>query len=159
MCRFEGNQQSLFHSAQIVVETVTTTGYGSDSPWSTPVTNTMITMQVTGVVIGFVTLRVLLIPLFERTPLNLDDRLSAENDHVVLAECQRDAELLLDELEALCVQYVPVESEENEAKQLSGDDYRVIHGDPEDRDGLDRATIERAKLLITDAGDRTARSS
>ncbi len=154
---FEGDQQSLFHSAQIVVETMTTTGYGSDSPWSTPIMNTMmITMQVTGVVIGFVTLRVLVIPLFERTPLNLDDRLSAKNDHVVLAEYQRNTEVLLDELEELGVQYVLLESEEDEAKRLSDDGYQTIHGDPEDRDDLNRATIERAKLLITDAGDRTA---
>ncbi|AZH25368.1 potassium channel family protein [Haloplanus aerogenes] len=154
---FEGDQQSVFHSAQIVVETMTTTGYGSDSPWSTPVMNTMmITMQVTGVVIGFVTLRVLVIPLFERTPLNLDDRLSAKNDHVVLAEYQRNTEVVLDELEELGVQYVLLESEEDEAKRLSDDGYQTIHGDPEDRDDLNRATIERAKLLITDAGDRTA---
>lgn len=113
---FEGDQRSLFHSAQIVVETMTTTGYGSDSPWSTPIMNTMmITMQVTGVVIGFVTLRVLVIPLFERTPLNLDDRLSAKNDHVVLAEYQHDTEVMLDELEELGLQYVLVESEEDEA--------------------------------------------
>lgn len=157
MAYFEGDRQSLFHSAQIVVETMTTTGYGSDSPWSTPVMNAlMITMQVTGIVIGFVTLRILVIPLFERAPLNLDDRLSAKSDHVVLAEYQRDTEVMLDELEALDVQYVLVESEEAEAKRLSDDGYQAIHGDPEDRTDLDRAAIERAKLLITDAGDRTA---
>ncbi|WP_255152867.1 potassium channel family protein [Halorarius halobius] len=154
---FEGNQQSLFHSAQIVVETMTTTGYGSDSPWSTPAMNLMmITMQVTGVGIGFVTLRILVIPLFERAPLELDDRLSAKNDHIVLAEYQRNTEVMLDELEELGVQYVLIESEEDEAKRLSDDSYQVIHGDPEDRDDLDRAMIEHAKLLITDAGDRTA---
>ncbi|SDZ76768.1 Trk K+ transport system, NAD-binding component [Haloplanus vescus] len=154
---FEGTQQSVFHSAQIVVETMTTTGYGSDSPWSTPVMNLMmITMQVTGVGIGFVTLRVLVIPLFERAPLDLDDRLSAKNDHIVLAEYQRNTEVMLDELEELGVQYVLIESEEAEAKRLSDDGYQVIHGDPEDREDLGRATIERAKVLITDAGDQTA---
>jgi voltage-gated potassium channel len=154
---FEDDPRSLFHSAQIVVETMTTTGYGADSPWSTPVMNTLIiTMQVTGVVIGFVTLRILVIPLFERTPLNLDDRLSAKNDHVVLAEYQRDTEVVLDELEQLGVQYVLIESEEDEAKELSDDGYQAIHGDPEDRADLDRASIDRAKVLITDAGDATA---
>jgi voltage-gated potassium channel len=154
---FEDERQSVFHSALIVIETMTTTGYGSDSPWSTPIMNTMmVTMQITGVVIGFVTLRVLVIPLFERTPLNLDDRLSAKNDHVVLAEYQRDTEVLLDELEELDIQYVLLESEEEEAKRLSDDGYQTIHGDPESRDDLDRATIDRAKLLITDAGNRTA---
>jgi len=87
-----------------------------------------------------VTLRVLVIPLFERTPLNLDDRLSAKNDHIVLAEYQRDTEVMLDELEELGVQYV-IESEEDEAKRLSDEDYQVIHGDPEDGEDLARATI------------------
>ena len=64
----EGRDYSVFRAFQTVVETMTTTGYGADSPWETPAMNLlMVTMQVTGIVIGFVTLRVLVIPLFERT--------------------------------------------------------------------------------------------
>jgi voltage-gated potassium channel len=103
-----------------------------------------------------VTLRVLVIPLFERTPLHLDDRLSPKNNHVVVAEYRRDTEVLLDELEALDVDYVLVESDDEEAKRLSDDGYEAINGDPEDADDLKRASIERASLLITDADDRTA---
>ena len=153
----EDRPRSIFHSLQIVTETMTTTGYGADSPWATPVMNVyMVTMQVTGIGIGFVTLRVLVIPLFERAPLNLDDRLSVKNDHVVVAEYQRDTEVLLDELEQYSTDYVLVESDEEEAKQLSDDGYQAIHGDPETRRDLDRASIDRASLLITDAGDQTA---
>jgi Trk K+ transport system NAD-binding subunit len=144
MRTLEGRPQSVFRSFQTVVETMTTTGYGADSPWATPVMN------------GFVTLRVLVIPLFERTPLNLDDRLTKKNNHVVIAEYQRDTGVLLDELEELDVSYVLIESDEEEAKRLSDDGYQAINGDAERRDDLDRATIERASLLITDAGDRTA---
>jgi len=153
----EGRDYSIFRAFQTVVETMTTTGYGADSPWSTPVMNVlMVTMQVTGIVIGFVTLRVLVIPLFERTPLNLGDRLSIKNDHVVVAEYERDSELLLDELEGLDVGYVLVESDEAEAKRLSDDGYQAIHGDPEELADLERASVRKAKTLITDAGDRTA---
>ncbi|WP_440009913.1 potassium channel family protein [Halomicrococcus sp. SG-WS-1] len=157
MRTLENRPQSIFRSLQTVTETMTTTGYGADAAWSTPAMNLlMVTMQVTGVAIGFVTLRILVIPLFERTPLNLDDRLSIKNDHVVIAEYQRDTGVLLDELEELDVDYVLVESDEDEAKQLSDDGYQVINGDPEERSDLDRASIEKAKLLITDAGDSTA---
>ena len=153
----EGRPRSIFHSLQIVTETMTTTGYGADSPWATPVMNVyMVTMQVTGIGIGFVTLRVLVIPLFERAPLNLDDRLSAKDDHVVVAEYERDTEVLLDELEQYDTDYVLIESDEEEAKRLSDDGYQAIHGDPESRRDLDRASIDRASLLITDAGDQTA---
>ena len=157
MRTLEERPQTIFRSLQTVVETMTTTGYGADSPWSTPAMNLlMVTMQVTGVAIGFVTLRVLVIPLFERTPLNLDDRLSLKDDHVVVAEYQRDTGVLLDELEGLDVDYVLIESDEEEAKRLSDDGYQAINGDPETRADLDRATIGRASLLITDTGDRTA---
>jgi hypothetical protein len=157
MAALEGRSQSIFHSFQIVIETMTTTGYGSDSPWATPEMNLLIvTMQVTGVGIGFVTLRVLVIPLFERAPLNLDDRLSVKDDHVVVAEYRRDTELLLDELETLGVDYVLLDSDVEEAKRLSDDGYPAINGDPEKRADLDRASIGRASILITDTGDRTA---
>jgi Trk K+ transport system NAD-binding subunit len=153
----EGRDYSIFRSFQTVVETMTTTGYGADSPWETPAMNVlMVTIQLSGVVIGFVTLRVLVIPLFERTPLNLDDRLSTKDDHVVIAEYRRDSEVLLDELEELDVDYVLLDTDTEEAKSLSDDGYQAINGDPETRRDLDRATIERASLLITDAGDRTA---
>ncbi|MEF8907122.1 MAG: NAD-binding protein [Haloarculaceae archaeon] len=153
----EGRPQSVFQSFQTVTETMTTTGYGADSPWATPVMNVfVVTMQLTGIVIGFATLRVLVIPLFERAPLNLDDRLSAKNDHVVVAEYQRDTGVLLDELEELGVSYVLVESEMEEAKTLSEAGYQAIYGDPETRADLDRASIGKAATLITDAGDRTA---
>jgi voltage-gated potassium channel len=152
----EGRPRSVFHSLQIVTETMTTTGYGADSPWSTALLNVyMVTMQVTGIGIGFVTLRVLVIPLFERAPLNLDDRLSAKDD-VVVAEYERDTEVLLDELEQYDTDYVLIESDEEEAKRLSDDGYQAINGDPESRRDLDRASIDRASLLITDAGEGTA---
>ena len=154
---FEGRPQSVFRSFQTVTETMTTTGYGADSPWETPVMNVfVVAMQLTGIVIGFVTLRVLVIPLFERAPLNLDDRLSSKQDHVVVAEYKRDTGVLLDELEELGVSYVLVESDPEEAKTLSDAGYQAIRGDPETRTDLERASIGKATTLITDAGDRTA---
>ena len=157
MRTLEDRPQSIFRSFQTVTETMTTTGYGADAPWSMPVMNLlMVTMQVTGVVIGLLTLRILVIPLFEQTPLNLDDRLSVKNNHVVVAEYQRDTEVLLDELEELSIDYVLLESDQEEAKRLSDDGYQAINGDPEERSDLKRASIEKASVLITDAGDSTA---
>jgi voltage-gated potassium channel len=153
----ENRDRSIFQSFQTVVETMTTTGYGADSPWSTPIMNLLVvTIQFTGVVIGFVTLRVLIIPLFERTPLNLEDRLTPKRDHVVVAEYERDSDLLVEELERRDVDYVLIDSDAEEAKRLSDDGYQSIHGDPESRVDLDRASIEKAAVLVTDTGDRTA---
>jgi Trk K+ transport system NAD-binding subunit len=157
MRTLEGDQHSLFRSFQTVVETMTTTGYGADSPWETPIMNLfMVFMQLSGIVIGLATLRVLIIPLFERAPMDLSDRLTAKNDHVVIAEYRRDTGVLLDELERLDIDYVLIESNPDDAKRLSDDGYQLIHGDPERGDELDRAMIEDATMLVTDAGDDNA---
>ena len=157
MATLEARPRSPYQAFNTVIEVMTTTGFGADSPWETPLMNLFVAMmQVSGVAIGFVTLRVLVIPLFERTPMNLDDRLSVKNDHVVVAEYRRDSEVLLDELEALNVDYVLVESDEEEAKRLSDDGYQAINGDPEDGEDLKRASIGKADVLITDTADRTA---
>lgn len=157
MRTLENEPRTIYRSFNAVVATMTTTGYGADAPWQTRAMNVlMVTMQFGGVVIGFVTLRVLVIPLFERAPLKLDDRLSLKNDHVVITEYQRDTEELLDELERLDVGYVLLEPDQEEAKRLSDEGYQAINGDAETRADLDRASIEKASLLITDAGDRTA---
>jgi len=153
----EDRDRSIYQALQTVVETMTTTGYGADSLWHTPEMNLLVVaMQLTGVVIGLATLRVLVIPLFERTPMDLTDRLTPKRDHVVIAEYDRDSEVLLDELEELDVDYVLVESDREEAKRLSDDGYQAIAGDPEAAVDLRRASIEVATLLITDAGDATA---
>lgn len=158
MDRVEGSPRSFFAALEFVMQTLTTTGYGQDSAvWSQPATFLFVSLvQVSGIAIGFITLRVLVIPLFERTPMNLDDRLSLKDDHVVVAEYARDTEVLLDELEDLAVGYVLLESDQEEAKRLSDEGYQAIHGDPEEPADLRRASIEQAALLITDAGDRTA---
>ena len=154
MRTLEGEPQSLFRSFGTVIETMTTTGYGGDSPWSSPVLILYIAfMQLTGILIGLVTLRVLVIPLFERAPLDLSDRLTPKDDHVVIAEYRQDTDVLLDELERLGVDYVLIESDVDEAKRLSDDGYQAIHGDPVDRETLDRASVADATTLVADAGD------
>ncbi|WP_225333489.1 NAD-binding protein [Halomicrobium urmianum] len=156
MARYEGVDQDFFHSLRVVVETLTTTGFGSDADdWTTSVMELYVTfIQVAGIAIGFFTLRVLVIPLWKRTPTVLDERLTPKDDHVVVCEYQRDSDVLLDELERLDVEYVLIDSDREEAKELSDAGYQVIGGDPEDEDTLRRASIGSAALVVADAGRR-----
>jgi len=157
MRTLEGDSHSIFRSFQTVVETMTTTGYGADSPWVTPWMNLLVVaMQLSGIAIGFFTLRLLIIPLFERTPLRLENRLALKDDHVVICGYRRDSEVLLDELERLDIDYVLIDDDREEAERLSNDGYDAIDGDPEDPETLRRASIEDAQLAISDAGDRNA---
>ncbi|MFW5965314.1 MAG: potassium channel family protein [Halodesulfurarchaeum sp.] len=150
---YENDPRSIFHSFQIVIETMTTTGYGADSPWSTPVMNMFIVfMQLSGIVIAFFTLRLIIIPLFTSAEVNLDNRLSPKRDHVIICEYQRDSGVLLDELESLAIDYVLVSPSHEEARSLSNDGYAAIAGSTQEKETFERASIDTAEAVVTDAG-------
>jgi Trk K+ transport system NAD-binding subunit len=111
------------------------------------------TTQITGIAIGFFTLRLIIIPLFTDAEVDLDDRLTPKQDHVVICEYRRDSAVLLDELGELGVEYVLLSSSEENAKDLSDAGYSAIHGSPQDASAFERASIDTARAVITDAGD------
>ncbi|MFW5950018.1 MAG: potassium channel family protein [archaeon] len=149
----ENDSRSLVHSLQIVVETMTTTGYGSDSPWESTVMNLYVVfMQLTGIGIGFFTLRLIVIPLFSSAEVDLDNRLSPKDNHVVICEYRRDSAILLEELEDLGIEYVLISSDEANARSLSNEGHSVIDGSPQEVSSFERASIDRASAVITDAG-------
>jgi Trk K+ transport system NAD-binding subunit len=152
----EGDPQDIFHSFQIVIETMTTTGYGADSPWGTPAMNMFVVlMQLAGIGTAFFTLRLIVIPLFTSAEANLENRLPPKRDHVIVCEYRRDSSVLLDELESLGIEYVIVSPSREEAESLSNDGYAAIHGSPESADAYERASIDTARAVVTDAGDAT----
>jgi len=154
---FEGEQHSFLHSLQIVVETFTTTGFGSDAPWETAEMNALvILMDLTGVALIFMALPVLAFPLFEEAlsttvPTSVDDDLS---DHVVVCTYTSRADALVDELESRGVDYVVVEPDREQATELYEDDYRVVHADPESVEGLESVRLSAAHALVADVSDR-----
>ena len=155
LARLEGVNQSIFASFEFVVQTMTTTGYGQDSGlWSHPLIFIFVSLtQVSGIGIGFFTLRLIIIPLFTGAEVNLDNRLTGKQDHVIICEYRRDSAVLLDELDELDIDYVLISSSEDNARELSDEGYSAIHGSPQDADAFERASIDTAKAVITDAGD------
>ncbi|NHX37666.1 MULTISPECIES: potassium channel family protein [Halolamina] len=150
----EGPEYTVFNALTTVVETMTTTGYGADSPWSHPLMNLYVVfVQLSGIAVGFFTLRLVIIPLFTGAEVDLDSRLSPKRDHVIICEYSRDSAVLLDELRELDVDYVLISSDEAEAKALADDGYAVIHGSPQDAEAFERASIDTARAVITDADD------
>lgn len=111
----------------------------------------MVFMQVSGIAIGFFTLRVIIIPLFTGAEVNLDNRLTPKHDHVIICEYRRDSAVLLDELRELDIDYVLISSSKENAKVLSDEGYSVIHGSPQDVGAFERASIDTARTVITDA--------
>ncbi len=155
MARVEGVEQSIFASFEFVIQTMTTTGYGQDSDiWSHPMMFLFVAMiQISGIATGFFTLRLIIIPLFTGAEINLDDRLSSKNGHVIICEYRRDSAVLLDELRGLDIDYVLISSSRENAEALSNQGYAVIDGSPQEAETFERASIDTARAVITDAGD------
>ncbi|KAB1193780.1 TrkA family potassium uptake protein [Haloferax sp. MBLA0076] len=155
LARLEGVDQSLFASFEFVIQTMTTTGYGQDSDiWSHPLMFLfVVTTQISGIAIGFFTLRLIIIPLFTGAEVNLDDRLSPKSGHVIICEYRRDSAVLLDELREFGIEYVLISSSREDAEALSNRGYAAIHGSPQDAETFERASIDTARAVITDAGD------
>ena len=158
MAYVEGRPRSFLHSVQVVVETFTTTGFGSDSPWTSPWMNAfVIVMDLTGVALIFLALPLLLFPLFEEAvtttaPTELPE---IPSDHVVIASFSPRTDALITELNSRDVDYVLVEADEDRAADLHEDDYSVIHGNPERVAGLEAAGLADARVLVADVDDQT----
>ncbi|GCF13902.1 metal transporter [Haloarcula mannanilytica] len=157
MSAFENEPREFLHSLQVVVETFTTTGFGSDAPWeSTGMRLLVIVMDITGVVLIFLALPVLLFPLFEEAmettaPTTVENGLS---DHVVICQFTPRGETLVAELETWDVDYVIVEPDRSRANDLYEDGYQVIHADPQSVEGLEQARLPSARALVADASDQ-----
>jgi len=152
-----GVRTTFLHAFQVVVETFTTTGFGSDAPWETPFMNLLvIVMDTTGTLMIFLALPVLLFPALEESlsttvPSAVDDGTRA---HVVIATHSARAETLIDELDARGIEYVLVEPDTAKAKDLYEDGYDVIDTNPETIEGLEDANLTDARAIVADVSDR-----
>jgi len=153
----EGDTVTFLHAVQVVVETFTTTGFGSDSPWTTPEMNVLvILMDLSGVVLIFLALPVLVFPLFEEAisttvPTTVEADLA---DHVVVCTYTTRVDHLVAELEAVDVPYVVVEPDRDRATDLVERGIAVIHEDPDTERGLRAANLPDARALVADVSDQ-----
>ncbi|AKH97034.1 potassium channel family protein [Halanaeroarchaeum sulfurireducens] len=156
MTVFEGRSITFFHALQVVVETFTTTGFGSDSPWSSPVMNAfVIVMDLTGVALIFLAFPVLLFPFLDEVlsttvPRSVEEDLE---DHVVICSYTERVRTLIEELESRDIPYVIVDADRDRALDLYEDGHRVVYADPETVEGLERVRLDAARALVVDRSD------
>lgn len=149
------DQSVLFIQAlQVVIEAITTAGFGGHAPWSSPQMNAMILfMNLTGVLFVFLAVPLFVVPVlqeaFEQQP---PETFSGEG-HVVLTPHTSRIEVLIEELEARGRSYVILEPRRERAKTLHLDGVPVLHGDPESVDALERAALPAAGALVVDGQD------
>jgi Trk K+ transport system NAD-binding subunit len=155
MRAFEGEPITFLHALQIVVETFTTTGFGSDSPWTSPEMNVLvIVMDLTGVALIFLALPVFVFPVLETA---LSTTVPAEapeiEDHVVLGRASARTEPLVEELAGWGVEAVVVEPDRDAALALQEQGYTVVQADPQTANGLEAARLPDARAIVADASD------
>ena len=149
------NQSVLYVQAlQVVIEAITTAGFGGHAPWSSPQMNAMILfMNLTGVLFVFLAVPLFAVPVlrdaFEQRPPETFSGM----DHIVLTPHTSRTEALIDELEAQGRTYILLESRRERAKALYADGYPVVHGDPESVSALERVDLRAASALVVDGRD------
>lgn len=157
MAAWEGRPQPMYRSVEAVVQTVTTVGYGGDAPWSSPRMNYLVsTMALSGLVLIFAALPVLVVPLFEDAfTSSAPSSVRGVDDHVILCGHGPREEVLIDELTQRDVAYVVVVADREAANDLYRTGYTTMFGDPESDAALVRARLEHADTLIANVGDET----
>lgn len=157
---FEGESPTYAHSLQVVIETYTGTGYGSDSPWDSTLGNVFVSlMDLSTFLVLFIVVPYVFRPVLEEA-LSPDAPTSTDaTDHVVICGVVQQGDRLIAELESRDVEYVVVEESEAEALELHGEGTAVIHGDPTSADALERAGVGRARSVVIDTEDERAASA
>ncbi|MDQ2052395.1 NAD-binding protein [Natronolimnohabitans sp. A-GB9] len=155
MATWEEQPQPLIRSLEVVFQSFTTTGYGQDAPWETTQMNVLVIgMQLAGVGLILAAINAFIVPWF-RTAFETSPPTAALDleDHVVICGHTPRTESFATELEARDRRFVVVESDLESASALHEAGWRVVHGDPESVDVLERVGIKAATAVVADAPD------
>jgi len=155
MLTLESEPRTLIHSLEVVVQSMTTTGYGQDAPWeSMEMTIFMMVIQLTGIAYIFVAIPLFVVPwvrgIIAASPPESVDRLS---EHVVIIGYTALCETLVDELSARGTPYLVVEADEDQARTLHERGLNVLHADPTNEAVIDAASIEAAAAVVVGSAE------
>lgn len=155
MAGLEGKPRTYWESLEWAAESLSTTGYGSDSHWSHPLMVLLVmSVQFLGVFLVFLIFPIYLIPFLEerfetRLPKQAEAGLA---DHAVLYRYGPAIETLLIELAGAGVPSLVLEPDEGMARRLFDRGQRVVLGGLTD-DGLEAVHLLRARALIANGTD------
>ena len=154
MAELEGEPRGFWQAIGWSAETLSTTGYGSDTTWRHPVMVVfVVVLQFIGVFLVFLIFPLYLIPfLEERFEVRLPKQVPPMDDHVVIYGYGAPVETLLAELARAGLETVVVEGDEGMARRMVEKGQQVVYGGLVD-DALERARLENARTLIANGTD------
>lgn len=155
MATLEGEQRTWYQALEVVVHSMTTTGYGQDAPWETlELTALMILIQLTGIAYIFVAIPLFVVPWLQTIvqPTPPEDATGLA-DHVIVVGYTALCESLVDELESSGTEYVVLEPDEERAQSLHEDGLVVLHADPTTDEALADAQLGDALAVVVDASE------
>jgi len=146
----EGVRVGVISALQVVIEALTTAGFGGDSSyWRSPITDGfVIVMNLTGVGLVFLALPYFIVPLLTEalsaTPPTASDR----RDHIVVCGYGTRGDVLQTELTAAGETVVVVVEDADEAVELRTAGVEAVVGTPEGEETMAAVNIERARSVI-----------
>ena len=150
--------RSLIKSLQVVIEALTTTGFGGDTDlWRehTVLAFMVLMMNLTGVLLVFLAIPLFGVPLL-RNALDSAPPMTTElEDHVIICGYSASDDVLTDELEDAGIPYLFVESDPELVERLRSADIPAILGDAERVETIENANAKNAQALVADLDEET----
>jgi len=149
MVFIEGRDVTFSQSMQVVVESLTTSGYGGFAPWTSDFMNYFVLiMNLTGVALVFFAFPVFFLPILKSAVSKNAPRSVSKSDHVIICGYSAHAEVWIKELYSRKQDYVIIENDEDRALELISSGYSAMVGDFESAEDLNAAGLKRAKAVV-----------
>jgi len=154
MVHLEGAPRTFLESLQWATETLTTTGYGSDSHWNNPAVALFVILgQFMGQFLVFLIFPVFVLPYFEeRFEVRLQHVLPVMTDKVLFYRYGPAIESIVEEFKRTNSPFVIFEEDMELARNLRDRGYNVVFGKLAD-DPKALARVKQARAVVTNAGD------
>ncbi len=155
---FVGEEISAFQALQVVIEALTTAGFGGDTDlWrqSDALAILVVVMNLSGVLLVFLAIPLYAVPLFRQAMETRPPTTSDLTDHVIICGYSPQDEVLREELQAVDIPYLYVESDPELVMELNERGLNAIVGDLESTDTYRAASAAHARALVVDIDDET----
>lgn len=151
---YENTDKTYLQSIQVVIESITTAGFGGDAPWQSDEMNMFILiMNLTGVIMVFFALPLFVVPLIrEALAPHVPEELELRN-HVIICSQSRRASVLRNELSSKSIPYVIIDSDMDTVIDLNEEGINAVFGNPTEEKILQDVSIQEARAIVADVND------